>query len=162
LITYLHLFERLAQRNTAFLQINVSDNQGTAIPVGQVLVSDGFPYFPRHREPCVFLWFLAAAPKEALRAHQLPDDLKLLCPLVDLALQLSFQRKYSGLMALRAATSGNSADDKTLYDKYEKRADLIPVKPSIFISIFRRNDGRYFHADEQRALDLSQKLDTLR
>jgi hypothetical protein len=162
LVTYLHLFERLAQRNAVFLQINVSNDQGVAIPVGQALVSDRFPYFPRQRERCVFLWFLAAAPETALRAHKLPADLKLGRPLVDLGLQLSFQRNYAGLSALHAASSDDRLADQALYDLYEKGVGLIPVKRSLFVSLFRRNDGRYFHTDEKRALDLSQKLDKLR
>ncbi len=155
------LLERLALRNTAYLQINVADPNGNAVPVGQVFVSDGFPYFPRHREPCVFLWYLAAAPAAALRANQVPSDLKLLRPLIDLALQFSFQRGYLGRLTLHAATSGDRAKDDVLCAKYEK-ARLIPIKKSRFVSWFRRNDGRYFHADEQRALDLSEKLDNLR
>lgn len=162
LISNLGLLERLALRNPVFLQINVPDPNGNAVPVGQVFISDGFPYFPRHRENSVFLWYLAAAPKDALVANRVAPDLKLLSPLVDLAIQFSFQRGYSGLLALHAATSGNASNDYVLFEKYEKGAGLIPVKRSLFVSLFRRNDGRYFHADEQRALDLSKKLDNLR
>ncbi len=163
LVRWLNTVELLAGRNTAFFQINVNTSLGSAFPVGQIFVSDGYPFFPDQRQPSIFLWFLAAAPADALRAGGLPDDLKLMRPLVDAAIQFSFQRGYDGRLTLHAAASGDRRNDIDLYTKYEKGVALIPYgKRSFLISWLRRNDGRYFYADEKCALDLTAKLDYLR
>lgn len=162
-VRWFNILERLLGRNTAFFQINVKDALGFAFPVGQVFVSDGFLFFPGQRQASIFLWFLAAAPTTALVAQGLPADLKLMRPLVDVAIQFSFQRGYDGRLTLHAAPSGNQGNDKELFDKYEKGVGLIPYQnPASFISRSRRNDGRYFYADENRALDLTARLDYLR
>lgn len=163
LVRWFNILERLLGRNTAFFQINVKDTLGFAFPAGQVFVSDGFPFFPGQRQESIFLWFLAAPPTTALLAQGLPADLKLMRPLVDVAIQFSFQRGYLGRLTLHAAASGNQANDQELFDKYEKGVGLIPYQnPSPSISPSRRNDGRYFYADEKRALDLTARLDYLR
>ena len=163
LVRWLNLLELLAGRNTGFFQINVNTAQGYAFPVGQIFVSDGFPFFPGQRQESIFLWFLAAAPPSALLAQGLPADLKLMRALVDVAIQFSFQRGYDGRLTLHAAGSGNEASDKDLFEKYEKGVGLILyAERSRFISPSRRNDARYFYADENRPLDLTARLDYLR
>jgi len=157
------LFQSCTRRNTAFFQINVTTSSGRAFPVGQIFVSDGFPFFPGQRQECIFLWLLAAAPQTALLAQGLPADLKLMPPLVDVAIQFSFQRGYNGLLTLHAARSGDKSADRALYRIYEKNVSLIPYKKQGYVSTMRRrNDGRYFYADEERALELTTKLNYLR
>jgi len=171
LVSWCYIHERLWGRDTAFFQINVKDTGGFAFPVGQIFVSDGYPFFPGEDQPSIFLWYLTAAPKTALVDHGLPPDLKLMRPLVDIAIQFGFQRGYNGLLTLHAATCRSLLKDKKfatkedmdLYSKYEKGVCLIPyAEPSLFIRWLRRNDGRYFYTDENRALDLTTKLDYLR
>lgn len=148
-------------RNIAFFQINVATPAGNAFPVGQVLVSDGYAFFPGRDEPSIFLWYLAAAPLTALHYHKIPHDFKLLRVLVDVAIQFSFQRGYDGRLTLHAASSGIAAEDKTLYDKY-CAIGLTPYALHLPIRFVRRNDGRYFYADKSCANRLSKVLDPLR
>lgn len=157
--------EKLMQRDVAFLQICVTTPFGTRFPVGQVLLSDGYPFISDARKQSVFLWYLAKAPSAALMQHQLPIDLKLLRPLVDLAIQFSYMSGYDGRISLHAATSGNQSSDERLYSQYQH----IGLKPHggkigrlLRRLTLRKNDGRYFCVDEPQALDLSKKLDYLR
>ena len=161
LVFWTYIIEKLMGRNTAFFQINVATPSGNALPVGQLLVSDGYPFFPRLDEPSIFLWYLAAAPLTALHHHKIPADFKLLRVLVDIAIQFSFQRGYDGRLTLHAASSGVAAEDKNLYDKY-CAIGLTPYAPHLPIRFVRRNDGRYFYADELSASRLSAALDPLR
>ena len=159
------LLERLNKRRVVLLQMNVELADGDAFPVGQVLLSDGYPFIRNPRKPSVFLWFLAGAPRGALQEAGLPVDLKLMRPLIDVAIQFSFMSGYEGRISLHAARSGNQEGDEKLYNQYGH----IGLKPHLgklgrfirFVTL-RQNDGRYFYADEQKALDLSQKLDYLR
>jgi hypothetical protein len=163
LLSWTRVLERLAGRNAVFLQLNAETTTGDAFPIGQVLLSDGYPFFPDQRQASVFLWYLASAPPEALRAYGLHQDLKLMRPLVDIGVQFSLQRGYAGRLTLHAAASGNRAADGELYDKYESGVGLVPYGPARWrVTLFRRNDGRYFYADEARALYLSKRLDHLR
>ena len=159
------LLERLNKRRVVLLQMNVKLADGNAFPVGQVLLSDGYPFIRNPRKPSVFLWFLAGAPQGALQEAGLPVDLKLMRPLVDIAIQFSFMSGYEGRISLHAARSGNQEGDQKLYNQYGH----IGLKPHLgklgrfirFVTL-RQNDGRYFYTDEQKALDLSQQLDYLR
>jgi hypothetical protein len=162
LIAWTSLLERTALRRAVFLQLNTRLANGDALPVGQILVSDGYRYFPRPPGPCVFLWYLSTAPPAALVHHGLPADLRLMKPLVDAALQFSELRGYRGRIALHAASSGEPKADQKLSDTYAKGIGLAPFPASGRVSAVRTNDGRYFHADEQRALDLAAPLDYLR
>jgi len=161
LVSWTYIIEKIMGRNTAFFQINVATPAGNALPVGQVLVSDGFPFFPGLGEPSIFLWYLAAAPLAALRYHKIPHDFKLLRALVDVAIQFSFQRGYDGRLTLHAASGGVAAEDQNLYDKYYA-IGLIPYALHLPIRFVRRNDGRYFYADQSCANRLSKVLDPLR
>ena len=162
LVFWFHLMERLLGRNTAFFQFNAKDNRGDAFPVGQLLVSDRYPYFPDKGQPSVFLWFLSAAPTQALIARGLPSDLKLMRALVDTAIQFSFQRGYEGLLTLHAALSGNPSEDNELLQKYERGVELFSYPATRRISPVRRNDGRYFYSDHAQSLALTTKLNYLR
>jgi hypothetical protein len=163
LLSWTSALERMAGRNAVFFQLNAQTPTGEAFPLGQVLLSDGYPFFPDQRQASVFLWYLASAPPSALSAYALPSDLKLMRPLVDIGIQFSIQRGYAGRLTLHAAASGDSTADRNLCDKYEKGVGLAPYgRPAWLVSLFRPNDGRYYYADEARALYLSNRLNHLR
>jgi hypothetical protein len=162
LMTWTSLLEKLLGRRAVFFQLNCAAATGSAFPVGQILVSDGYPFLSDHHKRCIFLWYLAGAPADALKTHGLPTALKLMRPLVDIAIQFSVQRGYGGRLALHAASNKNAADDKALCEKYEKGCKLIPFSAAKRLSGARKNDGRYFYAHEQRALEVSSDLDYLR
>ena len=75
LVTWTPILEKVLLRNSVFLQISCATPKGLAFPVGQILVSDGYPFLPNHTQPSVFLWYLAGAPEAALAARGLPKDL---------------------------------------------------------------------------------------
>jgi len=160
-IFWYDLMERFLGRNTVYFQINGEDAHGNAFPVGQLLISDGYPFFPDKYQPCVFLWYLSAAPKEALIDYGLPADLRILRALADTAIQFSFQRGYDGLLTLHAASSNKPAEDSQLFGKYQS-VGLVPYPADKRIRPLRKNDGRYFYADRAKSLALTAKLNYLR
>ncbi len=162
LVFWFNLMERLLGRNTIFFQINAKDHRGNAFPVGQLLLADGYPYFPDIGQPSVFLWYMSATPQNALIAHGLPSDIKLMRALVDTAIQFSFQRGYEGRLLLHAAASGDPSEDNDLFQKYAKAIQLIPYPGGSYIGPARNNDGRYFYSDNARSLALTSQLDYLR
>lgn len=162
LVTWTPILEKTLLRNSVYLQLSCQKPDGRAFPVGQVLISDGYPFLLDHAKPSIFLWYLAGAPETALEANHLPKDLKLMRPLVDIAIQFSFQRGYDGRLSLHAAAGGGRAADRDLLQKYGKGCKLIPLGRSGRVSPVRKNDGRYFYADPQRAVELSADLDYLR
>jgi len=155
--------ERALGRRAVFFQVNATLKSGGALPIAQMIVSDGYTYFPRNEDQCVLLWYVAAAPEQALAHHGFPPDLRLLKPLVDTAIQFSALRGYKGRLVLHAASCGDGPADQKLYDIYGKGLGLAVYDgPLGKISYARANDGRYFYADEKHALDFAQALDYLR
>ena len=153
LLSWTRVLEFFAGRNAVFFQLNAPTSGGDAFPLGQVLLADGYPFFPDPPKRSVFLWYLTGAPAEALRAFGLPTDLKLMRALVDIGIQFSGQRGYAGRLTLNAAASGNQSADRALYEKYERGVGLTPYAHTApAVSFVRPNDGRYFYADEKRTL----------
>jgi hypothetical protein len=144
------------------LQAFAAQPDGRALPVGQVLLACGFPFIREWDEPSVFLWYLAAAPRQALQSAGLPPDLKLMRMLVDIAVQESFARGFDGRVGLHAARSRwNLAANRDLYNRY-RHIGLAPLPGGLRASVGRRNDRRYFYVDPPLALDFARRLDYLR
>jgi hypothetical protein len=144
------------------LQAFAERADGTAFPVGQVLLACGFPFIRDWDIPSVFLWYLAAAPRQALHAAGLPPDLKLMRPLVDIAVQESYANGFEGRVGLHAARSRwNLAANRDLYNRY-RHIGLAPLPGGLRASVGRRNDRRYFYLDAPLALDFARRLDYLR
>jgi hypothetical protein len=144
------------------LQAFAAASDGSAFPVGQVLLACGFPFIRDWDVPSVFLWYLAAAPRPALHAAGLPPDLKLMRALVDIAAQESFFRGFDGRVGLHAARSRwNLAANRDLYNRY-RHIGLAPLPGGLRASVGRRNDRRYFYLDPPLALDFAHRLDYLR
>lgn len=148
-------------RHLAFLRVVTATATGESFTVGQMLLSDGYPYPPDRSKPCVFLWYLAGAPSTAATAFKAPKCKAVLASLVDSALQFSHLRGYGGRLCLHASPQGSAQQKAELMERY-KQTGLKRLGRGIFIGPFRRNDGRYFYADEQLALKLSAGLDALR
>lgn len=159
------VFEALATaRSCAYLQLLCRREDGLGIPVGQVLLVDGYPLITRRSQESVFLWYLTGMPPKALSHFGIPADLKVLRALVDIAVQFSFLRAYRGCICLHADRHGSKPARDELVAKY-KAIELQQVAWAWYrfmVSPVRRNDGRYFVADDVRALHLTAKLDSLR
>ena len=78
---------------------------GEFVPFGNLLVVDGYPALDNPSERSVFIWYLADAPWEATQ-NVLPDnEIPKACAsiLLDVALTISFDRRYQGRVGLHAA-----------------------------------------------------------
>lgn len=158
------VLEALSGRECAFAQLVCPNAAGDAIPVGQVLLVNAFPHISQRSKTSMFLWYLTAMPGAGLLHFGIPDDLKLLRPLVDIDLQFSYLLGHDGRMCLHADRHGSKAARDLLAAKYAA-IDLQRVQRGIFrvaVSPLRWNDGRYFVADEAIALHCTTKLDPLR
>jgi hypothetical protein len=155
------LLESAVGRKLAYLRLLTPDANGNAFPIGQVLLADGYPYPSDRSQQCVFLWYLAGAPREAADQARVPDYKGVLAALVDCAIQFSYIRGYDGRMCLHASPAGTIAQRKDLMERY-RRVGLYSWGGGWFAGWWRRNDGRYFYADEALALQLSGRLDSFR
>lgn len=155
------LLEGAVGRELAYLQILTPAPDGNAFPLGQVLLANGYAYPPDRRLPCIFLWFLAGAPAEAVRAAGVEPCKAVLAALVDVAVQFSYIRGFDGRVCLHASPQGTEAQKADLFERY-KRAGLKVWKGGWFAGWFRPNDGRYFVADENTAREMTLKLDVYR
>ena len=155
------LVETAVGRELAYLQLQTSAANANAFTVGQVLLSNGYPYPPDRGLPCVFLWYLAGAPPDAATAAGVPSYKGVLAALVDAAIQFSYIRGYDGRLCLHASPAGTDAQRADLLERYH-RIGLKPWNGGWFAGWFRRNDGRYFFADEALASKLTQRLDAYR
>lgn len=153
--------EAAVGRELAYLLIQTPAPNGDAFTVGHVLLSNGYPYPPDRSLPCVFLWYLAGAPSEAAAAAGVPPYKGLLAALVDAAIQFSYIRGFDGRICLHASPAGTTAQQAELAERY-KRVGLKPWTGRWFAGWFRRNDGRYFFADEALAAKLTADLDAYR
>lgn len=155
------LLETAAGRKLAYLRVLTPTADGSAFPVGQVLLADGYPYPPDRGLPCVFLWYLAGTPREAADQVGVPEYNGVLAALVDCAIQFSYIQGYDGRICLHASPEGTAAQRDDLMKRY-RRLGLLSWEGGWFAGWFRRNDGRYFYADEAIALQLSKRLDGFR
>ena len=155
------LVETAVGRELAYLQVLTPAANGNAFTVGQVLLSNGYPYPPDRDLPCVFLWYLAGAPLDAAAAAGVPAYKGVLAALVDAAIQFSYIRGYGGRVCLHASPAGTDAQRTDLLERY-RRVGLKPWSGGLFAGWFRRNDGRYFFADEALAPKLTARLDAYR
>lgn len=89
LILGCHITEQSFGRQAVGFQLRVSDINGNAVPVAQAILS--LPYFwpANSKERCVFVWFIAATPVDALVALGIADRFSVLPPLLDTAVQIS-------------------------------------------------------------------------
>jgi hypothetical protein len=160
------LLERMAGRRLAFLQLQTQASNGKVFVVGQVLLAAGYPYPPDRRKPCVFLWYLAGAPKDAAKAAGVADYTGVLAALVDCAIQFSFLRGYDGRLCLHVSPKGSKAQRRKLMEQYLRVGVEKWVAGGWFARLmagwFRRNDGRYCYADHALAAKLTAKLDIYR
>jgi hypothetical protein len=155
------LLETAAGRHLAYLRVITPDAKDQAFPLGQVLLADGYPYPPSRRLPCIFLWYLAAAPKAAVAAAGAHPCTDMLAALVDVAVQFSYIRGYQGRLCLHASPEGTQAQQSELANRYNKLG-LQTLKGRWFAGWGRRNDGRYFFADEQVAMNVTAQFDSFR
>ena len=153
--------EMLASRRLAYLQLVAPTPSGDEFPLGQVLISDGFPYPPDESLPCAFLWYLAGTPAAALQQAGVAPHKAVFATLVDMAVQFSFLSGYEGRICLHASSKGTERQRADLMERY-RGLGLKHWTGGWLVGWFRRNDGRYFYADTATAALLSSSLDAYR
>lgn len=133
------------------------------VPVGFVAVVRKYPFPGETGEDSVFVWFMTAAPPEALPrlldcpSEQVPKRLTRIC--LDTAVVLSYERSYGGRTWLHASPKGPK-----LLDWYSSQgmAKIVQSMKLPFGYRALRNDGRYFAYDERSAATAVSELDTYR
>jgi hypothetical protein len=148
--------ELSAGRRLGFLQLVTPGTAGAPFPLGQILLADGFPYPPDDTLACAFLWYLAGAPNGAVVAAGATPCKAILAALVDAAIQFSYLAGYDGRICLHASPAGTEAQRAQLLERYARLG--LKRSSERRIGRLRRNDGRYFYADEQAAKLLSSNL----
>jgi hypothetical protein len=107
-----------------------------------------------------FLWFISAADSEVLSAHfGVSDPPALGRVLIDSAIVLSQNSGFLGRIGLHAAKKGG-ANLLTVYGKCGLKS--LPATALLPSAISRKNDGRFFYADEPTAEALAELLDHAR
>lgn len=112
-----------------------------------------------HPNTAHFLWFLSVADSGILSAHGFSHPPSLLRVLLDLGIVLSQNMGLDGRIGLHAARAGG----QPLMDAYAKcKLTNLPGTAPLPAPVTRRNDGRFFYADEPLAEDLALRLDPSR
>jgi len=124
-------------------------NMVSAAPVGMVLLIERYPYLANPSQDSTFVWFLSAAPAEALKSFD-GIPLSLGGVLLDIAITTSINTGTEGRIALHCAPAGGPR----LLKFYEKNG-LARLPEAIALPAPWENDGRYFHADSTIAARLS-------
>lgn len=131
---------------------------GQAVPIAMTLLSEGYAALHDAAKRSVYLWFMAAAPEEAMRRHGLPIVPRLGRVLVDIAVTHSHNCGYGGCIGLHAAPAGG----QKLFDMYRNVGLSLLSGSAALPGYLRNNDGRYFYLDELQAQKWSNSLNSYR
>jgi hypothetical protein len=104
-----------------------------------------------------FVWFISAADPDVLATNlSLSRPPSLARIMLDNAIVLSQNAGFDGRIGLHAAAAGG----ESLLALYEHCGMLrLPATAALPLAIRRKNDGRFFHADETAAEVLAALLD---
>ena len=143
--------------------ILVQTDLGKAIPAGMILLIEAYPYLDAADLPTrqsIFLWFLTSAPDSVLRRLGVAEPPSLGKVLVDIGMAASANLGFKGEIGLHAAASGKI----DLLDFYgnPRKVGLRHLSMSASLAVTRKNDGRFFVADEKLAQGLLVARDAQR
>jgi hypothetical protein len=147
-----HFLNDAHGRLTDAFQLLVPAPDGSAIPVGMAMLVSGYPHPGRPQDMSTFVWFLTAAPQQALRDLGLAHRFVVLPLLLDTAVQISRWQGLEGRVALHADHRGTRDQQDDLVRRYKacgltRRNHL----RGLWLSLFRKMDDRYFVYDEASA-----------
>lgn len=158
-----HVSEQGLGRRAVAFQLRVSNDQGDAVPVAQAILSLPYYWPADHRDRCVFVWFVAASPADALKAYGVHERFSVLPPLLDTAIQISIGHEMGGRIGLHADGGGAEAQNEALMERYRKCGLSQRSRLGAFFRFpFRRDDGRLFYFTGEDALAFAAKQDDLR
>ncbi len=158
-----HFVEQLKRRQALSFQLRVDDGNGIGFPVAQALFSLRYPWPADKRHQCVFIWFIAAAPRIALLDRGIPHRDAILAPLLDIAVQVSVAHGLCGRIGLHAAL-GTREESDDLVRRYKTMGLSQTARRRWWLFRFphRWEDGRLFYFKPEDALSFAAKQDDLR
>lgn len=162
-----NLTEAAAGRQAITFQIRVASPNGDAVPVAQGILSlpyayPGTPKGKKDSKGCVFVWFIAAAPEDALQKFGVNQKFAVMAPLLDTAIQVSLSNGLEGRIGLHAAPGSTPEESDELAARYTKQGLQRREAGRGRFRMFRREDGRLFYFDEAKAVAYAAKQDDLR
>jgi hypothetical protein len=161
LLPLCHLVQLAKRRHCRPLVVWARADNGRFVRVGMSIFIEHYPYLDATREvDSYFVWFMSAADPVPLASEfgmSRPPSLGRV--LLDNAIVLSQNAGLHGRIGLHAAAAGG----RPLLRLYEAcgLTNLAPTAP-LRVEIKRRNDGRFFLADESRAEAMAALLDPRR
>jgi hypothetical protein len=161
LLPMCHLVQLAKRRFCRPLVIWARADNGQFVRAGMSILIEQYPYLdvsaPNESH---FVWFISAADSGVLSSrYGVSDPPALGRVLLDNAIVLSQNAGLSGRMGLHAAAAGGAG----LLTVYVKCGLLqLPATAPLPTSIRRKNDGRFFYADQSVAEALAALLDPSR
>lgn len=158
LTTMLTILKLKNPKWVSYSVIAPTDKSGGArfAPVGMLFLQCGTPALHDSDKKSVFVVYIAGAP------DTLPSPKMVGQCLMDIALTVSFNQKFRGLLGLHASPA---RDDKNsaLIDFYSKKMLMLRLRADRPIHMrFRNNDGNYYYYDETTAESIFRRMDGFR
>lgn len=158
LLPMCHLVQLAKKRFCRPLVIWARADNGLFVRAGMSILIERYPYLDVH-DPSLsyFVWFISAADSNLLTSNfGVSEPPSLGRALLDNAIVLSQNETLKGKIGLHAAAAG-AASLLTIYVKCGLMS--LPASASLPSAVRRRNDGRFFYADEPTAEALARLLD---
>jgi len=161
LLPMCHLVQRAKRRYCRPLVIWARTDKGRFMRAGMSIVIEDYPYLDvEHSGESNFVWFMSAADSRVLAAEfGMSHPPALARVLLDNAIVLSQNAGLEGRIGLHAAPPGG---DGLLVMYGRCGLTRLPASAALPPSVRRRNDGRFFYADERVAESLAAGLDASR
>lgn len=159
-----HFTEQAFGRQAVAFQIRVSDAAGNAVPVAQALLSLPYPWPGGRTQKCAFLWFVAATPAAALKAHGIDERFAVLAPVLDVVVQVSRAHGLHGRIGLHAAGGRTRQQTVELLRRYLRLglSRRRGKRTGFFRFPHRVEDGRLFYFSPAQASAFAARQDDLR
>jgi hypothetical protein len=161
LLPLCHLVQLAKRRRCRPLVIWARADNNRFLRTGMSILIENYPYLDvRRPDLSYFAWFISSADSGVLQSDfGMSHPPALARILLDDAIVLSQNTGLGGRVGLHAATAGG----KALLKVYE-RCGLSNLRADARLPAYvrRKNDGRFFYADERRAEMLATALDPAR
>lgn len=147
------LVERALGRTVVGLQITVEgtdpfDGQRVRVPVAQQIVTVPYRWPKDPLKRCVFIWYLAGAPRAALAQFGVTNRFAVLPGLLSSAIAIANLNPYAnGRVGLHADPGRSAQQGQELFDRYA-RVGMQPAPSGGRLSRARAQDGRMFYLDK--------------
>jgi hypothetical protein len=161
LLPMCHLVQLVKRRHCRSLVIWARDDRGRFLRVGMSIFIESYPYLDVTRSlESNFVWFVSAADPALLRSDfGMSQPPALGRVLLDNAIILSQNAGVEGRIGLHAAAAGG----RVLLNIYIACGlSRLAASATLPPGVKRKNDGRFFFADEVRAEAMAAMLDASR